>query len=361
MINAFFEIRFRDLVHLASRRDASDIHVVPGARPSIRVDGRLEFVDGPAVAADECAAIMERSLAGPALQRFIEFGDATATFDGIEGIRLRVHGLRTGPGIALAIRILPRSVPTMESLHLPAVVRALMQRSRGLIVFAGPTGSGKSTSLAAAVACINSEQRRRIVTIEDPIEYCHESLRSVITQREVGRDVPSFANAVIESLRADPDVIMIGEMRDNATMRAAMTAAETGHLVLTTLHTGDAVQTIDRIVDAFPGSEQGQIRAQLSASLVAVICQRLLPRANGPGRRVAAEILIATDGVRTTIREARTHQLRNLMLTGRQAGMQTLEHHLSELLAERQIDRTIATAVTDRGTELREVAGTILP
>ena len=354
MNDSFSEIRFNDLIHVAEARAASDIHLIPGSRPSIRVDGALQFVDGPIVTAEETLHLVRRLLDESTLAMLNDLGDATSTWGGFERTVMRVHAFRAQGATTLSMRLLPRTVPSLDSLHLPTTVSALAQKQRGLILFTGPTGSGKSTSMAALLAEINRNQACRIVTIEDPIEYRHASDRSTIVQREVGRDVRSFADAVIGALRADPDVVMIGEMRDAATIRSAMTAAETGHLVLATLHTGDAVQTVDRIVDAFSGSEQAQIRAQLASALVAVVCQRLLPRSSGNGRRVAAEVLVATDAVRATIREGRTHQLRNLIITGRQSGMQTLEHHLSDLLSQRIIDGAVAYAASERQNELRE-------
>lgn len=342
MSDGFSEIRFNDLMHVAHSRSASDIHVIPGVRASIRVDGSLEYVDGPIVTAEETFALAGRLLDERAGSTLSERGDATCTWSRSQNDVVRVHAYRASGEIALSIRLLSETIPKLESLHLPPAVQELTRKQRGLIIFAGPTGSGKSTSMAALIGDMNRSVARRVVTIEDPIEYRHVSNRCVIVQREVGRDVPSFSDAVVGALRADPDVIMIGEMRDTSTIRSAMTAAETGHLVLTTLHTGDAVQTVDRIVDAFTGSEQTQIRAQLAGVLVGIVCQRLLPRASGSGRRVAAEILIATDAVRATIREGRTHQLRNVMLTGRQSGMQTFEHHLAALLSDRIIDDAVA-------------------
>ncbi len=356
MNEQFSEIRFNDAVHLAQSRGASDIHLVPGVRTVLRVDGALEYVDGPAVTALETGYLARRLLDEVSMARLEERGDVTSSSSGVEGGTMRIHASRTQGDVALSIRLLPRSIPSLESLHLPSVVHGFGRKQRGLIIFAGPTGSGKSTSMAAVIDEINRSQPRRIVTIEDPIEFRHASDCSMIVQREVGRDVPNFSDAVVGALRADPDVIMIGEMRDTTTMHAALTAAETGHLVLATVHTGNAVQTVDRIVDAFSGSEQPQIRAQLAVCLVAVVCQRLLPRASGGGRRVAAEVLVATDAVRATIREGRTHQLRNVMLTGRQYGMQTLEHHLSELLTERVIDAGSATAASERQSELQNTA-----
>ncbi len=356
MNDSFSEIRFNDLLYVARARAASDIHLLPGVRASIRVDGDLEYLDGPIVTEEETFHIAQRLLDESTAARLNELGDATCTWSGSDSAVIRVHAFRSQGNVALSIRLLPRTIPSLESLHLPSSVAALAQKQRGIILFAGPTGSGKSTSMAALLGEINRNQARRIITIEDPIEYRHTSDRSVIVQREVGRDVRSFSDAVVGALRADPDVVMIGEMRDTPTTRSAIAAAETGHLVLATLHTGDAVQTVDRIVDAFSGNEPAQMRAQLAATLIAVVCQRLLPRSSGRGRRAAAEVLIATDAVRATIREGRTHQLRNLMLTGRQFGMQTLEHHLSDLVSQRIINSDVAAAASERRSELRESA-----
>ena len=352
-MKSILDIRLGDTLHAALSRGASDIHITPGHALAIRTHGELVYLGTELLTAADTMEIARRYLSEQMLSHIDEVGDGTVTSTADSRALLRIHGYKTMGGISLAMRLLLTSIPTLESLHLPISVRNLIERQRGLIIFAGPTGSGKSTSLAALIASMNERSARRIITIEDPIEYRHTSGKSLISQREVGRDVPSFPQAVIGALRADPDVIMIGEMRERETMRAAITAAETGHLVLTTRHTGDAVQTVDRILDAFGGEEQAQIRAQLAASLVAVVCQRLVPRMGNGGRRVAAEVLIATDAVRNTIREARTHQLRNLILTGRQSGMQTLEHHLSDLLAERLIDRSVAEAASDRHDELR--------
>lgn len=336
-------IRFNDALRLALQRRASDIHLSPGRAPVLRIDGELESLPGLALVPIETHMLARQLLDESAQRRLQQDGDASATWDGCDDAVLRVHAFSAMGAVHLAIRLLARRPPSLEELHLPDVVRTFVTKQRGLVLFTGPTGSGKSTSLAALVARINRDYARRIITIEDPIEYRHQPDRSSVLQREIGRDVPSFAQAVIGALRADPDVLVIGEMRDAATMRAALTAAETGHLVLSTLHTGDAIQTIDRILDAFDAAHQPQIRAQLAASLVAVVCQRLLPAAgSGGGRRVVAEVLIANDAVRTTIRESRTHQLRNVMLTGRSAGMQTLESDLNALVTQGLIARTAA-------------------
>jgi twitching motility protein PilT len=225
------------------------------------------------------------------------------------------------------------------------------------VLFVGPTGSGKTTSLAALIDHINRTSNRHIVTVEDPVEYEHKSMRSIVSHRELGGDVHDYASAVRSCLRADPDVILIGELRDTATMAAALTAAETGHLVFSTLHTGDAAQTVDRIVDAFGANAQGEVRVQLAQTLIGVVSQRLVPRAAGRGRRAAAEILVATDAVRALIRDGKTHQLRNAIQTGRTAGMQTLETHLSELVVRREVTLEAAGSVTDRPGEIRTIAG----
>jgi twitching motility protein PilT len=246
-------------------------------------------------------------------------------------------------------------VPQLAALGLPAGIAALAAAPLGLVLFTGPTGSGKTTALAALVDSINRTSERNIITIEDPVEYVHTPIRSTIAHCEVGRDVVDFAEALRGLLRADPDVILVGEMRDRETIAAALTAAETGHLVLATLHTNDAAQTIDRIVDAFPSDAQAQIRAQLAAVLLATVALRLVPRAGAAGRCAAAEILMATDGVRALIRDGKTHQLRNAIVTGRKHGMQTLESDLSDLVMRRVISLDAARAVSTRPHEIGEL------
>jgi twitching motility protein PilT len=340
--NAMAHVRFIDALHIASLRAASDIHFVPNVSPAIRVDGKLEYLPGAPLTSDELLAIATDLLTTDGIARIERGEDVSSTWSGAESVVLRVHGYRGDCGIILALRLLSREVPTLESLHLPLSVASLAQRSRGLVIFAGPTGSGKTTSLAALIDRINATSACRVITIEDPIEYRHLSKKASVVQREVGRDAASFASAVVGSLRADPDVLLVGEMRERETMSAALTAAETGHLVFSTLHTSDAPGTIDRIVDAFSGSEQAQVRSQLAQVLCAVVAQRLVPRADGSGRRAIVEVLLATDAVRAIVRDGRTHQLRNAMLTSRQAGMQTLEGHLSELVSRGEVVAELA-------------------
>jgi twitching motility protein PilT len=280
-------------------------------------------------------------------------GDVTVSYDSQEIGAVRIHAYRTARGITLAIRLLCKDIPSLESLHLPAAVEEFAQRSQGLVIFAGPTGSGKSTALAAIVDRINRSQSKHVVTIEDPIEYRHECGKSIVTQREIGTDVESYEAAIFGALRSDPDVILVGELREPETMHAALTAAETGHLVLTTLHTGDAPQTIDRIVGAFGGGLQEQMRIQLAQTLIGVVCLRLLPRLSAQGRRAAAEVMVVNDAVRSLIRDAKSHQLRNVIATNRTIGMQTLEMHLSELVSRREIPIEAARASCGHPSDIR--------
>jgi twitching motility protein PilT len=326
------KVQLRDVLSLARANAASDVHLVPGARAAIRVDGELRFLPGSALLEADVGHIAAAMFSAQTMERIMHGGEDASVARRLEdGTVLRVHGARTSQGPSVSVRLLPQTIPSIEGLGLPAIVSTFARYTRGLVLFCGPTGSGKSTSLAALVGEINRTLARRILTIEDPIEFTHSSDRSLVTQREVGRDAATFHSAVLGALRADPEVIVIGEMRDAETVRAALTAAETGHLVLTTLHTGSAVQAIDRIIDAFSGPEQTQIRAQLSHALAAVVSQRLVRCAQVKGRRVAVEVLIATDAVRSMIRETRTHLLQNAIATGRNSGMQTLEQHLQAL------------------------------
>lgn len=354
-------VRLGEVLGLARARNASDIHLSAGIPPALRVDGALQMQTTLVPAEDEIAAVAGSLLDDAALRTLEEVGDVTVSWNGDDFGRVRVHAYRSGRGTCLAIRLLALGVPSLESLQLPPIVATLVERSQGLIIFAGPTGSGKSTALAAVIDRINRTQTRHILAIEDPIEYRHESRQSIVTQRELGRDVSSYAQAVHGALRSDPDVLLVGEMRDPVTMHAVLTAAETGHLVFSTLHTGDATQTVDRIIGVFEGAKQEQMRYQLAQTLLAVVCMRLVPRAAGRGRRCAVEILLATDAVRNLIRDGKTHQLRNVISTGRHAGMQTLEAHLSDLIAAQEISIEAARLVTARSEELRFTGRTPSP
>ncbi|MDB5028332.1 MAG: uncharacterized protein JWO66_2021 [Candidatus Eremiobacteraeota bacterium] len=347
-------MRVHDLVRGARARGASDVHFGGADRPALRVDGRLTTVDAAPVDGPDLRAFLAAALSAEQLGRL----DATGAADGAtgrtaDGGPYRIHAFRHAGGVRVAIRLLAEAVPSLDQLGLPAIVATLAELTAGLVLFTGPTGSGKTTALAALLDRINRTSARNVVTIEDPIEYIHAPVRSLVTHCEIGRDVEDYAEALRGILRADPDVISIGEMRDRATIAAALTAAETGHLVFATLHTNDAAQTVDRIVDAFPADAHTQVRSQLGAVLAGIVALRLVPRHDGAGRRAAAEIMIGTDAVRALVREGKTHQLRNTILTGRAAGMQTLETHLSELVVRGEITIAQARAATSRPGEIR--------
>jgi twitching motility protein PilT len=349
-------IRIDELLRNARVRNASDVHLGGGERPALRIDGRLIVLDGESIPSAALDTFLAARLTPAALQRLIERGtaDAACRSDAIGAYR--IHAYRQLGGLRVVIRLLAQSVPQLAGLGLPPTIAEFAAAPLGLVLFTGPTGSGKTTALAALIDTINRTSERNIITIEDPIEYIHAPLRSVIAHCEIGRDVSDYAEALRGMLRADPDVILIGEMRDQETMAAALTAAETGHLVFSTLHTNDAAQTVDRIIDSFPTSAQAQIRAQLAAVLLAIVGLRLVPRLTGSGRRAAVEILVATDAVRNLIRENKTHQLRNAIVTGRKAGMQTFEAHLSELVSRREISLSAAQAVSSRPADIAELA-----
>lgn len=331
-------LRLYGALETARERNASDVHLAAGLAPVLRIDGELQRLAETALTAGELSDMSATLLTAHERARLSGEGDVTISIQHQRFGALRLHWYAGGGSIAVAARLLNRRIPNLQTLGLPAAFEPLLETQRGLLLFGGPTGSGKSTTMAAAVDRINERLPLRILTIEDPIEYRHGSRRAILTQREIGRDTPELAAALRGALRADPDVIVVGEMRDAETMSAALTAAETGHLVLATVHTGDAAQTVERIVDAFEGARQRQVRAQLAQVLIAVLCQRLLRRPGGRGRRAAVELLVATDAVRNLIRDAKTHQIRNAIATGRRWGMQTFEQHLSELLHSGEIE-----------------------
>ncbi|MFI5182080.1 MAG: type IV pilus twitching motility protein PilT [Thermoanaerobaculia bacterium] len=316
------------------RRGGTDLLLVPGAAPVIRVHGFLEAVAGTSepLGAAEAWDLLVSSLPSERRRRFQEVGsvDLSLRLRGIGRFRVNLH--RTLHGAAAAIRRLPVRIPSLPELGLPESLYELTRASRGLLLVTGATGSGKTTTLAALVDHINRTERRHVVSIEDPVEYEHAHQKSVVEQIEVGVDASSFASALVAALRQDPDVILVGEMRDLETAKTALTAAETGHLVLSTLHTNDVPQTVHRILDLFPAEQQLQVRHQLSLALSAVICQQLVTRKDVKGRVAAIELLIANDAVRATIRRGAFHQLHNEMTLGRRTGMLTMEDSLASLV-----------------------------
>jgi twitching motility protein PilT len=320
-----------DLLQLTVDEGASDLHIAVGSPPLLRLHGALTPLDLPALTADDTERLM-KSITSPEHQQHVrEEGGTDFGFGFNEQARFRVSVFRERGHIGCSLRLIPSKLMTLKQIGLPEEVKELLFRPRGLVLVTGPTGSGKTTTLASMLDIINRERDCHIITIEDPIEYYHPHKKSLVTQREIGVDVPNFAEAIRRGLRQDPDVILVGEMRDLETMQAAITAAETGHLVFATLHTTGAATTVDRIVDGFPTDRQEQVRTQLSVSLQAVISQLLLVRADKPGRVAAFEIMIATPAIRSRIRDNKTFQIASDIQTGAKYGMVTLDSHLMSL------------------------------
>ena len=319
------------LLREAVARHASDLHVTVGVPPLIRINGALIKLDLPPLGVDDTAQLFEEIVAEDRRVQFNQNGeiDFSHTVFGLS--RFRVNVFRQRGSIAIAIRIIPERVPSLQELKLPDIVRELARKPRGLVLVTGPTGSGKSTTMAAMIDLINSERACNILTLEDPIEYLHRHRKSIINQREIGADSRTFANALRAALREDPDVILVGEMRDMETISIAVRAAETGHLVLATLHTSDAAQTVDRIIDVFPPYQHQQVRTQLSLALQGIVSQQLLPRRDGQGRIVAVETLVTTPAVRNLIREGKSHQILSVIQTGAKFGMLAMDTALRDL------------------------------
>jgi len=336
--------------------DGSDLHITTHAVPHVRVHGNIQPIPDTPVVEHKQMDNIARSLLGDAA--FSEL-QATKEWDGAQtlstGHRIRINAYCQQGNLALAIRLLPDHFFALDQLGLPLVVlEQICQLHSGLVLVTGATSSGKSTTIASIVNEINKTRPCHIHTIEDPVEYRHANIKAFVTQREVGRDTVSFAEALRRSMREDPDVVVIGEMRDLETMSAALTLAETGHLTLATLHTSDAVQTVSRIISAYPAAHQAQVRVQLASTLQVVLSQKLVPWVNGDGRSLAAEILVATPNLRAMIRDEKTHQMRTAMQTGGEHGMQTLNQSLLALLQRRKIDRITALEFSEEKANLIE-------
>jgi twitching motility protein PilT len=329
-----------DILTQAHARGASDVLLSVNAAPGFRIHGELIQEGEPLTpqATEEMARFL---MTEEQWRHFSDLGEIDFSYS-VPGVsRYRVNVYRQRGSCSIAARIVPNRVPSLDELGLPDVVRTFAERPHGLVLVTGPTGSGKSTTLAAIIDHINRTQRKHVITLEDPIEYLHRHRLSIIDQREIGADTKSFANALRSALRQDPDVILVGEMRDLETVSTALSAAETGHLVLATLHTPDAVQTVERIIDVFPPSQQSQIRLRLSMVLQGVIAQRLYRTLDGSGRVAAVEVLVNTPAVANLIRTEKTHQIRSVMQTGRVHGMQTMESHLRDLVAARKLPEAV--------------------
>ncbi len=329
----------RTLLEEMIRRDASDLHITAGSRPMFRVDGEiLPGASGKVLGADDTLPLTYSILTENQKKRFETSDELDFSF-GIQGLaRFRGNCFRQRGCVSLAIRKIPLEVTPLSELGLPPVLEKLSRRPRGLVLVTGPTGAGKSTTLAALIDKINSERKGHIITVEDPIEFVHEHKRCIVNQREVGSDTKSFASALKFAMRQDPDVVLIGEMRDLETMQAALNIAKTGHLAFAALHTHSAPDTINQIIDFFSPAQQSQVRTQLASVLEGVVTQTLLPRAQGKGRVCAVEVLIATPAIRTLIREEKVHQVYSAMQAGKKHGMQTLNDALYTLYMQREVD-----------------------
>lgn len=324
-------MHINDLLELAVVRGASDLHIMAETAPLLRVNGELITLNMPPFTADDTLKLAGQILDTEKLNMLEQLGEVDLSTECRDLSYFRVNIYYQRGTVSIACRVVGIRIPTIDELNLPGSIKTLARRTRGLVIITGPTGSGKSTTLAAMINLINDEKPYHVITLEDPIEYRHTNKKSVFSQREIGRDSKSFPSALRAALRQDPDVILVGEMRDLETIAIALTAAETGHLVLTTLHTLDAPQTVERIIDVFPSNQQQQIRMQLANTLVGVVSQRLLPSKDGRRRVAAVEVLICTPAVRNLIRERKIHQIYSYMQTGGKYGMQTLDNHLLEL------------------------------
>jgi twitching motility protein PilT len=347
---------FAEILLTVVRQKASDLHITAGSPPMLRVRGSLVAMEGmPSLTPTDTREIVYAILNSTQRQRLETDWQLDFAYS-VPGVgRYRVNAYFQRGTIGAAFRLIPTETVPIEKLGMPPVIREFAKKPRGIVLVTGPTGSGKSTTLASLINEINETRDEHILTIEDPIEFLHQHKRCIVNQRELGQDAPSFALALKAALRQDPDVILVGEMRDMETIGTALTAAETGHLVFATLHTQDAPQTIDRIIDVFPPAQQGQIRAQLAIGLQGVVTQTLLPTADGQGRAVAAEVLVPTPGVRNLIREGKTHQIYSLIQTGAQHGMQTMDASLAGLVRAQKITLAMAESRSSQPAELRKL------
>ncbi|MEW6675775.1 MAG: type IV pilus twitching motility protein PilT [Nitrospirota bacterium] len=351
-----------DILRAAVENNASDIHIIVGRPPMLRVRGHMESLPGfPELTPEDTKALIYSMLYEDQIARFEEKLELDLSYS-IPGLsRFRVNVLLEKNGVSAVLRLISSKIPTPKDLRLSDAIISLTQLARGLVLVTGPTGSGKSTTLASLIDIINAERKEHILTVEDPIEFVYEMKNCVVRQREVGSQTRSFLDALKHALRQDPDVILVGEMRDLETISLALTAAETGHLVFGTLHTQDAPQTVDRIIDVFPPHQQQQIRVQLGATLKAVVCQQLLPKADGKGRVAAREVMIVTPAISNLIREGKTHQIYSAIETGAKFGMCTLETSLAELVKERLITLEEAVSKANNPDAVRNKVGTLGP
>jgi twitching motility protein PilT len=353
------DITISDLLQLTVDEGASDLHLSVGIPPVLRIHGGLNPIDAEPLKPEDTERFMKSMTSDEHQQEVREKGSTDFGFGFGKAARFRVSILKQKGVIGLVLRQIPTHLMSLQEIGLPDQISELLYKPRGLILVTGPTGSGKSTTLASMINVINTDRDCHIITVEDPIEYYHEHHKSIVTQREVGVDVTSFSEALRRALRQDPDVMLVGEMRDLETMEAAITAAETGHLVFATLHTTGAARTVDRIVDAFPTNQQEQIRTQLSSSLVAVVSQLLMVRQDKPGRVAAFEIMIATPSIRSLIRDNKTFRITSDIQTGARWGMVTLDAHLMSLYNKGYINKTDLISKAQDPEAVREKLSTM--
>lgn len=351
-------IDFADILLEVIDRRASDLHLTAGSPPMVRTRGRLTALEGfPLLTPADTREVIYSILSNDQRQRLETNWQLDFAYAIPGRARFRVNAYFQRAALSAAFRLIPFELTPLEELGLPPAVIDFAKRPRGIVLVTGPTGSGKSTTLASIVDLINETREEHILTIEDPIEFLHNHKRCIVNQREIGSDAPNFAAGLKAALRQDPDVILVGEMRDVETIGTAITAAETGHLVFATLHTQDTPQTIDRIIDVFPADQQAQIRVQLAVSLQGIVTQQLLPTADGAGRCVAAEVMVPTPAVRNLIREGKTHQLYSVLQTGGAQGMQTMDASLVGLVRSGKITRQTAESRSTSPEELRRLLG----
>jgi twitching motility protein PilT len=353
-------LNLRGLLEEVMARDASDLHLTAGERPKLRVDGEIVDASVDHVLSPKDTLSLAYSVLTEAQKKRFEQEDELDFSFGIQNMaRFRGNVFKQRGCVSMVVRMIPFSVKTFEELKLPPITAKLAERPRGLVLVTGPTGSGKSTTLAAMIDKINKERRGHIITVEDPIEFIHKHQKCIVNQREVGTDTRSFATALKYALREDPDVILVGEMRDLETISAALTIAETGHLALATLHTNSAPEAINRMIDVFPSNQQAQVRAQLAFVLEGIVTQTLLPRASGRGRVMAAEIMVATPAIRAVIRDDKVHQIYSLMQAGKKHGMQTMNDALYQLYMSREVTKDECLRVSPNPNEfLRSIGET---
>jgi twitching motility protein PilT len=349
------DVHLDELLEIMVANNASDLHMSVGLPPMMRIDGELKPTRYEILTAPLSQRIIYDVLTDDQIQRFETNLELDCSYQMRQIARFRVNVYRDRGSVASALRLIPQKVPTIRDLGLPPVVEDLARRPRGLMLVTGPTGSGKSTTLASIINQINHERSEHILTVEDPIEYLHTHRKCIINQRELGQDTLSFNNALRSALREDPDVILVGEMRDLETIQLAITCAETGHLVMATLHTNNAAESVDRMIDVFPTDQQEQIRVQLSNNLVAILSQQLLPRAGQPGRVAAIEVMVASAAIRNLIRENKAHQMHSIIQTSAEQGMQSMDQALRDLYQQSLVTYEMAMRRSHNPDELEKL------